>query len=168
MVWPGAGCGETPSGVNPAKGRGSLLFHLQFWKGTKPLPSTAKERKKILPAVSEHSLLEVPSSGGDSAAERALNVPVLGERDPRAGLSQPRHPAPLCRLPARRAAARAFRWPHGGTRCQKFAFQNPPSPIPGGLGAAAVPVQSAPLLSLHPSREAQELLFRASAAVNSF
>lgn len=168
MVWPGAGWGETPSGVSPAKGRGSFLFHLQFWKGqSRSLPQPRKE-KKILLAVSEHSLLEVSSSGGDSAAERALNVPVLGERDPRAGLSQPRHPAPLCRLPARRAAARAFRWPHGGTRCQKFAFQNPPSPIPGGLGAAAVPVQSAPLLSLHPSREAQELLFRASAAVNFF
>lgn len=102
--------------------------------------------------MSEHSLLEVA---------------LLQRRGQRAGPSGWAEPAPAsrtpCGIPAPRAAARALLWPHDGTRCQKFVFQTPTSPIPGGLG---VPVQFVPLLSLRPSGEAQELLFRASVAVN--
>lgn len=119
--------------------RGSLLFRLQILKGAKPLPQRRKGRKVLL-AVSEHSLLE--------SAGNALSVPVLDERDPGAGLI-PWH------LP--RAAAPAFSWPHGGTRCQKFTFQKPSSPIARRARGSRC------RCCLHPT---QELLFGAFVAEN--
>lgn len=118
--------------------RGSLLFHLQILKRAKPL-SQRRNGKKVLLAVSEHSLLE--------SVGNALSVLVLGERDPGAGLIPSRPPRPLLRpFPGR-------------TRCQKFTFQKPSSPSARrGRGSRC-------RCCLHP---AQELLFGASVAVRGF
>lgn len=106
--------------------RGSLLFHLQILNGVKPL-SQRRKGKKVLLAVSEHSLLE--------SAGNAFSVLVLGERDPGAGLIPSRPPRPLLRpFPGRTVAQDA----------RSSLFRSPRVPSPGGVGvpgAAAVSIQ---------------------------
>lgn len=130
------------------------------FEGDKATPFHNQGKKKLFcwPCLSI-PCWKSPSSSG----------PVLGGRDPRAGSSLPTAspiPSPLPH-PPHRAAARALPWPHDGTRCQKFMFQKPTSRIPRrarGSGRCRR-CWCRSLLSLHPSGEAQELLFRASGSV---